>query len=70
MSDDLKDNEKVEQLSECCGERAHEARSSSGWWFEGRIVYQWFECSFCKQRCDTMPVPSNDYIFNNKEENQ
>lgn len=56
------------RLSDCCQEKANKARSASGWWFEGVLHYDWYECSFCHQRCDTILIPDNDEIFTNKDE--
>lgn len=40
--------------SDCCSARVFKARSSDGWWINGQIVHEFYECSQCKQACDTI----------------
>lgn len=44
--------------SVCCSARVFAAHSSGGWWIEGKVVYDWYECSQCKQPCDTVTALS------------
>lgn len=38
--------------SECCDAKVFKARSHGGWWINGQIVHEFYECSQCKQPCD------------------
>lgn len=49
--------------SNCCGHRALQARSSGGWYINGKLEHEWFECSNCKQVCDIIedePIDQGD----------
>lgn len=39
--------------SVCCEAAVREARSAGGWWIRGEIVTKWYECTVCKEACDT-----------------
>jgi hypothetical protein len=39
-------------MSQCCGVRSLKAKSSGGWYINGELVHEWWECSQCKQACD------------------
>lgn len=41
-------------LSECCDAKVFKARSAGGWYIGGILVHEWYECSQCKQACDTI----------------
>lgn len=46
-------------ISECCGVKALRAKSYTGWYIDGELRNEWFECSRCKQRCDIVQEESN-----------
>lgn len=41
-------------LSQCCEQRVLKARSSSGWYINGVLTFEWLECSSCKQTCEAL----------------
>lgn len=36
----------------CCESVARLARAASGWWINGELVTEWYECTECREPCD------------------
>ena len=53
------------ELSECCNERALLARSLGGWYFNGELTHEWYECTQCKKPCH---IVVNEIILGAEDE--
>ena len=54
-------------ISVCCHERAFLARSGSGWWIDGKLVHEWYECGQCKRPCELWKEQRNEGIEGNEQ---
>lgn len=43
-------------VSKCCHAAIKVARSAGGWWIRGELVTQWYECTSCREACETYTV--------------
>jgi len=57
-------------ISECCRVKVFKARSAGGWYINGELVHEWYECSQCKSACDTISTLTNKDDDNDSEGNQ
>lgn len=56
------------ELSECCNERVLLARSLGGWYFNGELTHEWYECTRCKQPCHILMELGAEHEGNGAEE--
>lgn len=43
-------------ISRCCNALALKAVSAGGWYINGMLTHEWYECVGCKQTCDTLDL--------------